>query len=73
MSEKPSNADVVLTNNSGIDVPPAITVIAMNLSETPKILASSEAELTKSRPPIISPARPLSFRSNSQNNPPVDS
>ena len=48
--------------SSGIDVPAAITVMAMNLSDTPNIFASSVAELTKSLPPKINDASPPMIR-----------
>ena len=54
----PFSAATTQVASSGIDVPAAMTVIAMNLSETPKIFAISVAALTKIFPPQISPASP---------------
>ena len=55
---RPFIAATTQVASSGIDVPAAITVIAMNLSDTPNNRAISVAEFTKRRPPKINPARP---------------
>ena len=54
----PFNAATMQVASSGMDVPAAIIVIAMNLSDTPRAFAISVAELTKRRPPNTRPARP---------------
>ena len=54
----PLRAATTQVASSGIDVPAAMTVIAMNLSETPNIWARAVAELTNNLPPKTSAPSP---------------
>ena len=54
-------AATIQVASSGKDVPPARTVIAMNLSLTPMLRARAVAESTKSSPPKMSPGRPAAI------------
>ena len=52
------SAALIDAASSGSEVPTAITVIPIKASLTPKLLAIELPELTKSLPPMISPASP---------------
>ena len=54
----PLRAATMLVASSGIEVPAASTVTAINLSDTPKPFAISVAAFTKSLPPKISAESP---------------